>query len=86
MVCRIMSDLNTPIQPFSKPWQIVENAESFEVQDSARRSLAYVYFEDEPTRREFTKRLSKYDARRLAEQILRLPDLVAIERQFRNQP
>jgi len=35
-------------------------------------------FEDEPTRRNFSKRLSKDDARRMAQQILRLPELVRI--------
>jgi ribosomal protein S4 len=80
-----MADRNTPVQPFSKPWRLVEHAESFEVQDSAERTLAFVYFEDEPTRRGFMRRLSKYDARRMAEQILRLPELVAIERKARNQ-
>ena len=44
----------------------------------AGRILAYVWFEDEPTRRNFSKRLSKDDARRMAQQILRLPELVRI--------
>src|SRR6516165_5811169 len=46
--------------------------------DAAGRILAYVYFEDEPTRRNFSKCLSKDDARRMAQQILRLPELVRI--------
>ena len=35
-------------------------------------------FEDEPMRRNFPKHLSKDDARRMAKQILRLPELVRI--------
>jgi hypothetical protein len=27
------------VKPFSKPWKLVERAESFEVQDSANRTL-----------------------------------------------
>jgi hypothetical protein len=65
-------------RPFAKPWRIVEHAESFEVQDSAERMLAMVYFSDDQTRRNFMRRLSKDDARRMAEQILRLPQLVRI--------
>jgi len=67
-----------PVNPFIKPWRIEESGESFQVVDAAGRSLAYVYFEDEPTRRGFMKRLSKYDAQRMAQQILRLPELVRI--------
>lgn len=72
-------------QPFAKPWSIIERGESFCVMDSAERTLAFVYYEDDPTRRGFMRRLSKNDARRMAEQILRLPELVALERQMRNQ-
>jgi hypothetical protein len=68
------------VKPFSKPWQLIEHAESFEVQDSADRTLAFVYFSDDPNRRNFMRRLSKDDARRMAQQILRLPDLVRIAR------
>lgn len=77
--------MSKDVPPFSKPWRIVEHPESFEVQDSAERSLAFVYFEDEATRRGFMRRLSKYDARRMGEQILRLPELVRIERQARGR-
>jgi hypothetical protein len=65
-------------QPFGKPWKLVEHDESFEVKDAAGRHLAFVYFEDEPTRRRMTRRLSKDDARRMAQQIIRLPQLVRI--------
>jgi len=73
------------VQPFAKPWKLTERGECFMVEDSAGVTLACIYFEDEPTRRRFSKRLSKYDARRMAEQILRLPELVALEREARNQ-
>jgi hypothetical protein len=68
------------VKPFSKPWQLIEHAESFEVQDSANRTLAFVYFSDHPNRRNFMRRLSKDDARRMAKQIMRLPKLVRIAR------
>ena len=65
-------------RPFAKPWMIEEQGESFQIRDAAGRILANVYFEDEPTRRNFSKRLSKDDARRVTQQILRLPELVRI--------
>jgi hypothetical protein len=33
--------------PFSKPWKLVERAESFEVQDLASRMRAFVYFSND---------------------------------------
>ena len=63
-------------RPFAKPWKLEEQGESFQIRDAAGRILANVYFEDEPTRQNFSKRLSKDDARRMAQQILRLPELV----------
>lgn len=69
-----------PVRPFSKPWKMEERGESFVVMDSADVTLAYVYFEDDPNRRSFMRRLSKDDARRMAQQILRLPELVRIAR------
>ena len=67
-------------RPFAKPWNLEEQGEPFQIRDAAGRILAYVYFEDEPTRRNFSKLLSKDDARRMAQQILRLPELVRIAR------
>jgi hypothetical protein len=69
-----------PVRPFAKPWKIVERGESFVVEDAAGVTLAFVYFEDEPARRGFARRLSKADARNMAEQIVQLPRLVRIAR------
>jgi hypothetical protein len=75
-----VTDDRGPVKPFAKPWKLVEVGESYQVQDAAGITLAYVYFEDEPTRRRFARRLSKDDAWRMAQQILRLPELVRIAR------
>jgi hypothetical protein len=46
------------------------------VADSAGQKLAYVYYEDEPGRRSAAKLLSKDEARRIAVNIGKLPNLV----------
>jgi hypothetical protein len=58
-------------QPYTSPIRIRKAAESFVVEDANGVVLAYVYFEDEPTRRALVNRLSGADAKAVAQTIAR---------------
>jgi endo-1,4-beta-D-glucanase Y len=62
---------------FPPPWTIEEhNQACFIVRDKNGQALAYVYFEDEPGRRSAAKLLTRDEARRIAANIVKLPDLL----------
>ena len=61
------------------PWTAEDIDAAFVVTDSAGQKLAYVYFEDESGRRSAAKLLSKDEARRIAANVAKLPELVVRE-------
>ncbi|SEF15199.1 hypothetical protein SAMN05444161_9210 [Rhizobiales bacterium GAS191] len=75
--------MSGPAKPFHRPWKLVEHDESFAVVDASNTALALVYFEEESGRRSSMRRLSREDARRLATQVVRLPELLEELRQHR---
>jgi hypothetical protein len=60
---------------FPPPWSIEELDACFVVCDHSGQALAYVYYEEEPGRRSASKLLSKDEARRIAANIAKLPEL-----------
>jgi hypothetical protein len=60
---------------FPPPWSVEETDACFIVKDHAGQSLAYVYFDDEPSRRAAIRRMTRDEARRIAANITKLPEL-----------
>lgn len=65
---------------FRTPFSFEEVGESFVVKDADGNPLCYIYFEESEMRRHMTGRLTKDQARRMAVQVERLPDLLKIEK------
>lgn len=63
---------------FPRPWAVDERPESFIIRDANSFPIAYVYFCDNGERRaSMIERMSKDEARRIAVNMARLPDLLS---------
>ena len=66
----------TESRRFPPPWTAEETSACFIVRDHAGRALAYIYFEEEPGRRSAANLLTRDEARRIAINIAKLPELL----------
>ena len=60
---------------FPPPWTVEERPACFIVKDANGQELAFVYYEEEPGRRTAAKLMTKDEARRIAANIAKLPEL-----------
>ena len=65
-----------PQRRFPPPWDVEDSGACFTVSDANNFTVAYVYFESEPGRRSAARLMTKDEARRIAIDIVKLPELV----------
>jgi hypothetical protein len=65
-----------PDRRFTPPWDIEDNGACFIVRDANGQALSHVYYENEPGRRTAAGLLTRDEARRIAINIAKLPELV----------
>jgi hypothetical protein len=66
----------TKSRHFPPPWEIDDNGACFIIRDHKGQALAYIYYEGEPGRGGAANMLTRYEARRIAINMAKLPELL----------
>lgn len=72
----IVGSMTAQQRHFPPPWTVEDNGACFIVCDHSGQALAHVYYEEEAARRSATGLLTRDEARRIAANIAKLPDLL----------
>ncbi len=75
---KVRSDM--PERRFPKPWTAEETEVCFIIRDQNGQALAYVYYEEERCRRAKASLLTREEARRIAINLAKLPDLLTAKK------
>jgi hypothetical protein len=65
-----------PDRRFPPPWEIEGNGACFIVRDHSGQALAYLYYENQPGRRAAANLLTREEARRIAINMAKMPELL----------
>jgi hypothetical protein len=71
---RLFSDMTS--RRFPPPWSIEDTGAAFVVKGGSGQKLGYFYYEEEPGRRSAAKMLTKDEARRMAVNFAKVPELL----------
>ena len=68
---------------FPAPWSAELQPNYYVVRDADGQQLAYIYYSNDPKRRSAAKLLTKDEARRIAANLARLPELLMAQPHWR---
>jgi len=73
----------TTSRRFPPPWSAEVQPNYYVVRDADSQQLAYIYYSNDPDRRSAAKLLTKDEARRMAVNLARLPELLTAQPHWR---